>query len=80
MKKITAEHVAYGFLVVGGLFLAAELIAGFQAKSLNGTLPSWFLNSFGKVENYSPGPLGAGGNLLLIGAAILIYEKKFAAK
>lgn len=69
------EHVAYGFLAVGAVFLAAEFIAGFQAKSLNGTLPAWFLNSFGKVENVSPGPLGAGGNLLVVGGALLLWHR-----
>lgn len=69
------EHVAYGVLAVGGVLLAAEFVAGFQAKSLSGALPSWFTSTVGKVENVSPGPLGAGGNLVVIGAGLLLLDR-----
>lgn len=73
MKQL--HMVAYGLLIAGGVFFAAEFVAGLQSKNTNATLPDWFLKTFGKVENVSPGPLGAGGNLLVAGVVLWLIAE-----
>lgn len=74
-KAEPGKAVAGVLIVAGIVFFGAEMVAGLQAKGTNATLPDWFLKSFGKVENVSPGPLGAGGNLLLAGVVLWLLVK-----
>lgn len=65
---LKSGHYLY---IAGGVVLLADVVAGMQASSNGGTLPSWFSGTLGKVEGMVPVlPLWAW---LLVGGAGLNY-------